>query len=125
MLPTICFDLDGVIATGSKEEVYSEKAGWAYEKCDPLLTNILIIRQLKSEGYTIVIYTARKQCDYDKTVLWLCRFGVPYNELRMDKPLADLYIDDNGIRFNRSDPLTLSRIKLYAQNSSNRVGFRR
>lgn len=124
MVGTVCFDLDGVIATGTKEDVYSEEAGWAYEKCDPILTMILTMRQLHKEEYKIIIHTARKQCDRDKTVLWLNKFSVPYDELVMDKPYADLYIDDHGYRFVRTDPLTISRIRSFVRNSSHGKDFK-
>jgi histidinol phosphatase-like enzyme len=34
MKKTLVLDLDGVIATGTTEEVYSDEAGWAFEKCE-------------------------------------------------------------------------------------------
>ena len=33
---TIVCDIDEVIATGTKEEVYSDAAGWAFEDCIPM-----------------------------------------------------------------------------------------
>lgn len=96
--PTAVVDIDGVIATGGKE-VYSNEAGWAYEKCTPIAEGILMLRRLKEEGVYVVLHTARWESDREKTVAWLERFKVPHDGLVMGKPSGDLYIDDRGYRF--------------------------
>ena len=50
-------DLDGVLATGTKETVYSEQAGWAYENCVPVEGALDFLRQMHKE-YRIVVSTA-------------------------------------------------------------------
>ena len=48
-------DLDGVLATGTKETVYSEQAGWAYENCVPVEGALDFLRQMHKEyrcGFT-------------------------------------------------------------------------
>lgn len=123
MSATVCFDLDGVLATGTKEEVYSDSAGWAYEKCEPITKMISILKELKTKGYKIIIFTARHPADYEKTVLWLSRQGIKYDDLYMGKPLADLYIDDNALRFNRDEFISTSVIEQYAGCSPQNRGY--
>jgi uncharacterized HAD superfamily protein len=102
MTPIICFDIDGVIAEGTIDEVYSDAAGWAYEKCTPVKSTINIIWELRNKGAYIILNTARPKRDYTKTVEWLFKHGVVYDELIMDKPYAHLYIDDKNfpVRFD-------------------------
>ena len=92
----IVFDLDGVVATGTKEEVYSDEAGWAYDKCDVHEEIAEAIRLLHSEGVEIIFHTARHECDKDKTVSWLKANNIPYKALYLGKPFGDLYIDDKS-----------------------------
>jgi len=93
---TIVFDVDGVIATGTKEEVYSDRAGWAYEKCRPIPPTIDLIRQLHEAGVRIVLHTARWESDREVTKKWMEDHEVPFDELVMGKPSADLYVDDKN-----------------------------
>lgn len=94
-MPTVVFDLDGVIAYGTVEDVYSDEAGWAYEKCDPAIETIRAMRLIKDQ-VKIVIHTARPIVELEKTKEWLARFNVPYDELIMGKPFGQLYIDDRS-----------------------------
>ena len=54
---TAVIDIDGVLATGTKEEVYSEEAGWAYDKCTPIQEGIRMVWKLYRSGYRIVLHT--------------------------------------------------------------------
>ena len=38
-----------------------------------------------------------------KTIDWLSKNNVPYDEIHFGKPWADIYIDDNGFRFKSWD----------------------
>lgn len=96
---TVVFDVDGVLAGGTQSEVYSTKAGWAYEKCIPIPTGIDLLRELKARGYRIVLHTARWESDREKTARWMADNGVEYDELIMGKPSAEMYIDDKGYHF--------------------------
>ena len=66
------------------------------------MENIAKINKLYEEGNTIVYWTARgsrKQVDwYDFTKAQLDGWGAKYNELRVDKPYYDMFIDDKTIR---------------------------
>ncbi len=87
-----CFDIDGTIC---------DTDGLDYMNARPMLDRIDTIRKLKDEGHRIVIFTARGAGTgedwYEQTVEQLADWGVPYDELRTDKPLADLYVDDRGL----------------------------
>jgi hypothetical protein len=98
MAKVLVFDIDGVIATGTKEQVYSDHAGWAFERCTlvpGILTTLLYFR---NKGYKIVLNTARWAQDLEKTDKWLRENEVPFDELRMEKPAAMLYVDDKAYR---------------------------
>lgn len=99
--PTIVIDIDGVIATGTVEEVYSEKAGWAYEKCSLVEGAVEALAELH-EKYRIVLSTARWATDERKTRLWLEEKGIDKYVDHLDigrKFSAVAYIDDKGYRF--------------------------
>lgn len=96
MRPRVCFDIDQVIATGTVEEVYSDAAGWAFDKCEPITETIKIIEELGRRGVEIYLHSARYECDREKTVQWLKQHAVHYDKLVLDKPMADLYVDDKN-----------------------------
>lgn len=89
-------DIDGVVATGTIEEVYSDAAGWNYSKCVPISEGIRFVRELYEAEVYIKLHTARPRSDLDVTREWLLKYGVPYHELIMDKPFGDIYIDDRN-----------------------------
>ncbi len=100
----ICIDLDGVICE-------LRKAGQAYADLQPLPGAVDRLRQLKAAGHYLIICTARhmKTCDGNVgkvvarqgavTLDWLTRHGIEYDELHFGKPWAEVYIDDNALRF--------------------------
>ena len=98
MAKVLVFDIDGIIATGTKEEVYSDQAGWAFERCTLIPGIIKTMEHFRIKGYKIVLNTARWSQDLEKTDTWLKDNGVPFDELRMEKPSAMLYIDDKAYR---------------------------
>jgi len=92
----ICFDIDGVIATGTIDGVYSDAAGWNFNKCDPIPETVDLIKRLKDHGCEIFLNTARFDEDRGVTEEWLKKHAIPYDRLLMGKPHADLYIDDKN-----------------------------
>jgi len=100
----ICIDLDGVIAGFKKE-------GETYFDVAPIEGAIEKLNKLRENGHYIIIFTARhmKTCNGDigkvtakvgKTTLdWLAKHEVPFDEIYFGKPWADVYIDDNAVRF--------------------------
>jgi 5'(3')-deoxyribonucleotidase len=107
---TIAVDFDGVIHNADK--------GWGDGTCygDPLPGSIESIKKL-SETYDVIIFTAKAKPDrplvdgktgsmlvrewFDKHGILDCIKGIT-----SEKPRAELYIDDNGYRFeNWNDTL--------------------
>jgi len=98
----ICFDLDNTIVT------YPTIHG-DYSTVKPIPNIINLIRKMKNEGHTIIIYTARRMKTHhynqgavladigEITFKTLKDFNIPYDEIIFGKPIADIYIDDRSI----------------------------
>lgn len=95
-------DIDGVVADEGEERVYSEEAGWPYDRCVVIEAGRDLVRGLYKSGVRIVFHTARPAVDRDVTKKWLARHDIPYHELVMGKPLGDVYLDDRS--FPTFDP---------------------
>lgn len=75
-----------------------------YDKARPILKAIREVNRLYDEGHTIVFWTSRgtlsgidwREITESQFKVW----GVKYHELRFDKPLWDLFIDDKNINSN-------------------------
>lgn len=101
----ICIDLDGVICSLRKEDE-------TYADVSPIPGAIEKIRELRQAGHYIIIYTARhmKTCNGNVSLVvarigqitleWLSKQNVEYDEILFGKPWADVYIDDNALRFS-------------------------
>lgn len=97
-----CFDLDGTLVS------FPKKKG-DYTTVEPIYRNIELLRTLKEQGNTIIIYTARRMKTHNSNVAnvikdigrltfdTLEKFNIPYDEIYFGKPYADFYIDDLGI----------------------------
>ena len=97
-----CFDLDNTL-------VSYPRINGDYNTCEPLHNNINYLRHLKSQGHTIIIYTARRMKTWrgnigsviadigEITLNSLNKFNIPYDEIYFGKPYADFYIDDLAI----------------------------
>ena len=108
----LAIDFDGVIHNADK--------GWGDGTCygEPLPGAIDAIKRL-SENYNIVIFTAKAKSDRPlvngktgaKLVYeWLQKYHIEQYvfSITSDKPRAELYIDDNGYRFeNWNDTLKI------------------
>lgn len=84
-------DIDGVLCTNTDGD---------YERAEPDFDAIAQINRLKPTGHTVVIWTARGSTtgkDWRSlTERQLDEWGVWYDELRMDKPHYDTFIDDKA-----------------------------
>ncbi len=93
---TICFDIDGVIATIVPSNEY------ALAKCNK--DTIKLISNLKKLGFKIVLYTARGSATginwKETTKKQMNEWGVEYDELHFGKPAALYYVDDRLISLN-------------------------
>lgn len=87
---TICFDIDGVIASLSNDN--------DYKKSKPNSNIIRILNILYDYGNTIILNTARGYItglDWTETTKkHLAEWGVKYHKLLFGKPAADVYFDD-------------------------------
>jgi len=90
----IYVDIDETICTSPSSRKYAEAI--------PIKENIEKINRLYDKGNTIVYWTSRgsrKQINwYELTKAQLTEWGAKYNELRVDKPYYDLFIDDKTLR---------------------------
>jgi capsule biosynthesis phosphatase len=96
--------LDGVICR-------LREPGETYDNLEPVPGAVEKLRQLKAAGHYIIIYTARhmKTCEGNVglvvarlgavTLEWLKRHNIEYDEIHFGKPHAQVYIDDNALRF--------------------------
>ena len=50
------------------------------------------------------------------TLEWLARHGIPYDEIYFGKPWADVYVDDNALRFTSWDDIAEDASDLPEQN---------
>jgi 5'(3')-deoxyribonucleotidase len=104
---SIAIDFDGVL-----HDAYQ---GWGDGTCygDPLPGAIEAIKQL-SQQYQIVIFTAKAKPDrplvdgktgVDLVKEWFVKYNILdyITEVTSEKPRAELYIDDNGYRFENWD----------------------
>jgi capsule biosynthesis phosphatase len=86
----ICCDLDGTLTL--------ETEGHDYANRTPRISMIHKIRQWCHDGHQIILCSARLKIDRKITILWLKKYHVPYHELILGKPKADIYIDDKARR---------------------------
>lgn len=96
----VVFDLDDTICVHKNRD---------YVNAKPIEETIKKMREMKSSGWEIIIYSARGQisCNGDLELIekrnravvekWLETHNVPYDKLIFGKPIADLYVDDKGI----------------------------
>ena len=68
----------------------------------PLPGAKMTLQKLKDAGFTIVINSVRAQSSPDKGKHvrdWLNYFGIPFDSISDQKPPAEFYLDEKGIRF--------------------------
>ena len=112
----LVFDLDGTLTLGSNGDYSSDR---------PDMDVIKKLRDYKSHGFEIVIYTARQMRTHQNnigkinahtlpTIIdWLDKHLVPYDEIFVGKPWCGnegFYVDDKSIRPSEFKALTLLEI---------------
>lgn len=110
-------DLDDTLTKNSPDLSYSEK--------EPNLPLIEKLREYKSEGFEILIQTARNMRTYQGAIgkinantlpiiiEWLKKHDVPYDEIYVGKPWCGtegFYIDDRAVRPSEFLSLSLEEI---------------
>jgi capsule biosynthesis phosphatase len=121
----LCIDLDGVVCE-------LKKPGEDYSQVKPIAGAVEKLRALRNAGHYIILMTARhmKTCSGNVgmvlarqgkvTLDWLEKHGIEYDELHFGKPHADLYIDDNAVRFSSWDQIALDGANLPRSTESER-----
>ena len=97
----ICFDLDTLVTLPVVPNDYST--------VKPIDKMVILLKNLKKLGHTIIIYTARRMDQHHHnmgkvirdiglvTFQTLEKFSIEYDEILFGKPLADIYIDDKSL----------------------------
>ena len=114
----VIFDLDGTLALIDKRRALATKDGkmdWDVFfdrdniKLDVPNTPVITMAQmLKSQGFTIVIFSGRSKVSYRTTRQWLIQNDVPFDDLQMrptddyhhymkDSDLKQMWLDDIGV----------------------------
>ncbi len=87
-----------VIFIDIDETICVTPASRDYSLAEPVLKNIEKANKLYDEGNTVVYWTSRgvgSGIDWrDVTEKQFQKWGVKYHDLRLDKPVYDLFIDD-------------------------------
>jgi len=85
-----------------------------YPNAEPIDKNIKKINDLYDQGHEIIYWTARGTLNKDKTKNWfhithgqLEKWGCRFHELRMGKPVYDLFIDDKNMNVRDIDETVL------------------
>lgn len=108
---TIAVDFDGVIAE------YGGYKGWGVLGL-PRLDVLEVLRELRSEGWKIVIHTSRGE---EEILDYLAHHEIPFDEINRNsdyntlgpKPVADLYWDDRAIAYSGDARKDLGAIRSF------------
>jgi len=102
----VVVDVDGTLAD-------RRRPGQSYAEVGAVPSVVQKIRDLKNQGYWVILYTSRNMRTYDGNigrimrhttpvlVEWLDRHEIPYDELHFGKPWCGhngVYVDDRAIR---------------------------
>jgi hypothetical protein len=77
---------------------------------EPIPGAVEAMKKLDSDGWKLVIYTARHWSDYINIEDWLTKHGIPFREIICGKPLFRYMIDDKNIEFKGDWGQVLSKI---------------
>ena len=86
----VIFDLDGTLADLTHREhlIQGEQKDWAtfFLQCvhdKPIHSTILVNNALYKAGHSIDIWTGRSDMVKVETIVWLAKYGIRYNNLKM------------------------------------------
>ena len=123
----ICIDLDGVVCRLREPDQ-------TYADLQPVPGAVEKLRALRAAGHYLILYTARhmKTCGGNvgqvvarqgaTTLDWLKRHGIEFDEFHFGKPHADVYIDDNAVRFEGWDQIAADGSSLPMSNERRLAG---
>jgi capsule biosynthesis phosphatase len=105
-----CFDIDGTV-------FHAKHPDESYDDIVPIDGMPELIRSLHRDGNYVILHTARNMKTHSNNIgkiiakqvpiiIQSCqRYDIPYDELLVGKPLADIYIDDKGYQFKTTKQL--------------------
>ena len=118
----VIVDVDGVIVDfyncphKCSYEGYPETASTLKRLHCPIMKGaIKYLQKIRKLGLRIVLYTSRVESERAVTKKHLKQCGIPYDELRMDKPMGFLLVDDmshNFTSWKRAYKAVVSRMKI-------------
>ncbi len=106
----ICVDIDGVVSR-------LREPNQDYADLEPMPGVKEKLQALRAAGHYIILFTARhmKTCQGNvglviarkgaTTLNWLAKHEIEYDEIYFGKPHADIYLDDNAMRFESWDAI--------------------
>ena len=121
----VIFDLDGTLALIDKRRALATKDGkmdWDVFfdrdniKLDVPNTPVITMAQLlKSQGFTIIIFSGRSKVSYRTTRQWLIQNDVPFDDLQM-RPTDDYhhYMKDSDLKQMWLDTATFDKDDVFA-----------
>lgn len=96
MKPTVCIDLDGVLA----EFAF---ATWAPGTVGTPMPGAVKAMQKLGETYTLVVLTARPLDEHPEIYQWCLDHGIPVYAVTNRKPPALAYVDDRAVHHRAGD----------------------
>lgn len=94
MAKVICFDIDGVLTNES--DSHHEDMPGTYVYRTPNFKAREVMAQSMEKGWTVILYTGRKEEQRRLTENWLALHGFHYHFLFMNKPYYSIIIDDRS-----------------------------
>ena len=92
MAKVICFDIDGVLTLEADTDHQDLAGTYATRNVNPEAKRL--INQAVDSGWTVTLYTGRKEGVRKLTENWLFANGIEYHFLFMDKPYFTYFVDD-------------------------------
>ena len=85
-----------------------------YKMGIPIEGAVEAIRQLRLAGNYIIIFPTWADSDKKRQAIvdWLTYFGVEFDDITSQKPEADVYLDDRGLRFTSWDKALVDMARL-------------
>lgn len=78
---------------------------------DPIKDAVETLNEIKENGYTITLHTARGEDEKEALEKHLKKYQINYDKLVMGKPIGKFYIDDRAIHFENNWSKIKSMIK--------------
>lgn len=84
---SFCIALEGCVCYENIED---------FKESVPILVNIQAINNLLKEGHKIILNSLQIEDDREEVISWLKKHSVGYSELTMNRPEADIHIDNKN-----------------------------